>query len=151
MPTIYLTTIIHAPIEKVFDAARSIDLHQASMKHTKEKAVAGVTSGLINLNETVTWEAHHLFMKREMTVKITAMEPYTFFKDEMVKGDFSFMEHEHYFKTIPEGTAMVDWFNFESPYGIVGKVFNWIFLTSYMKRLLEQRNSIIKQAVETGS
>ena len=40
MPTITLTTIIKAPIENVFDLARSIDLHQHSMQHTKEKAVA---------------------------------------------------------------------------------------------------------------
>jgi ligand-binding SRPBCC domain-containing protein len=149
MPTIHLNTIIHAPIEKVFDAARSIDLHQESMQHTNEKAVAGITKGLINLNETVTWEAKHLFMKRNMTVKITAMQPHIFFKDEMLEGDFKLMQHEHHFKTIPEGTEMKDVFHFESPYGIFGKIFNQVFLTNYMKRLLTQRNVIIKQAVET--
>jgi ligand-binding SRPBCC domain-containing protein len=83
-----------------------------------------------------------------MTVKITAMQPCSFFKDEMLQGDFKLMQHEHHFKSVDEGTEMKDVFYFESPYGIVGKIFNQVFLTNYMKRLLTQRNTIIKQAVE---
>ena len=55
MPKITLKTMIDAPIERVFDLARSIDLHRDSMKETDERAVAGKTSGLIELGETVTW------------------------------------------------------------------------------------------------
>jgi hypothetical protein len=47
MPIIYLSIDINAPIRDVFDAARSIDLHQMSMDHTEEQAVAGRNSGLI--------------------------------------------------------------------------------------------------------
>ena len=47
MPTINLTTEINAPIEICFDLSRSIDLHKQSMEHTKEEAIAGRTSGLI--------------------------------------------------------------------------------------------------------
>ena len=54
MPTIYLTIEINAPIERCFDLSRSIDLHTLSTSHTNEKAIAGVTSGLIGLNEEVT-------------------------------------------------------------------------------------------------
>lgn len=148
MPIIYLITIINAPIEKVFDAARSIDLHQASMQHTNEVAIAGITSGLINEGETVTWQAKHLFATRTMTAKITTMKPYSFFKDEMLEGDFKLMQHEHNFKTIAEGTEMKDVFYFESPFGVIGKLVNFLFLTNYMKKLLLQRNAIIKQEVE---
>lgn len=150
MPTIHLTTTIHAPIEKVFDAARSIDLHQASMLHTNERAIAGITSGFINEGETVTWQAKHFFATRTMTVQITAMKPYSFFKDEMLKGDFKLMQHEHHFQSLIEGTEMKDVFHFESPYGKVGKLFNYLFLTNYMKKLLLQRNTIIKNEVERG-
>jgi len=150
MPTIHLTTLIHAPIEKVFDAARSIDLHQASMQHTNEIAIAGITSGLINEGETVTWKAKHLFITRTMTVKITAMQPHSFFKDEMLEGDFKLMQHEHYFKSVVEGTEMKDVFHFESPYGVIGKLVNYLFLTNYMQKLLLQRNTIIKQQVGEG-
>jgi hypothetical protein len=61
MPTIHLTTFIEAPVKRVFDLSRNITLHKKSMQNTGETAIAGVTSGLINLNETVTWQAKHLF------------------------------------------------------------------------------------------
>jgi ligand-binding SRPBCC domain-containing protein len=147
---ISLTTIITAPVERVFDLARSITLHEKSMAHTSEKAVAGVTSGLIQLGETVTWQAKHLFKTRALTVQITAMQPYEFFSDEMVKGDFKTMRHHHYFKAADNGTIMTDEFTFTSPFGLLGKITNALFLTNYMKRLLQQRNNIIKEYAESN-
>lgn len=55
MPVITLDTYIQASREVVFDLSRDIDLHQISTRHTNEKAIAGKTSGLIGLGETVTW------------------------------------------------------------------------------------------------
>jgi ligand-binding SRPBCC domain-containing protein len=149
MPVIHLTTIIKAPIERVFDLSRSIDLHQVSMAHTKERAVAGKTSGLIEQGEWVTWEAKHLFKKRYLTVVITSMQPYTLFIDEMRKGDFKIMRHEHSFEQAGPATKMTDVFRFKSPYGWIGNMADALFLTNYMKRLLQQRNNIIKQFAET--
>jgi hypothetical protein len=48
MATIILDTIINAPIEKVFDLSRNIDLHIESTKQTGERAIAGRTSGLLS-------------------------------------------------------------------------------------------------------
>ena len=54
MTTINLTTKIKATKQIVFDASRNIDVHQQSASKTREVAIDGITSGLINLNETVT-------------------------------------------------------------------------------------------------
>jgi hypothetical protein len=59
MTTIHLTTKIQAPIQTVFDVSRNIDTHQQSASKSDEVAIAGVTSRLINLNETVTWRGKH--------------------------------------------------------------------------------------------
>ena len=59
MPTIYLSTFILATPEIVFDLSRNIDLHQISTKQTYEKVIAGKMSGLIELDESVTWRAKH--------------------------------------------------------------------------------------------
>lgn len=150
MPVIYLTTIINAPQQLVFDLSRSIDLHQTSMQHTDEKAVAGRTSGLIELHETVTWQAKHLFKRRSLTVQITAMQPYDCFIDEMQQGDFKSMHHEHHFSVADGQTIMKDIFSFEAPFGIIGKIVCRLFLKSYMTKLLQQRNLIIKEYAETG-
>jgi hypothetical protein len=53
MSKIELETLVFAPIDRCFDLSRSIDLHKISTSHTNETAIAGVTSGLICLNEQV--------------------------------------------------------------------------------------------------
>jgi ligand-binding SRPBCC domain-containing protein len=149
MPTIHITTFIAAPIERVFDLGRSINLHKISTAHTKEEAIAGVTSGLININETVTWKARHLFKTRQYTSIISAMEKPIFFIDEMQKGDFKSLRHEHHFKSIDNGTIMIDIMEFESPYGAAGKLFNAIYLKNYLQKFLLKRNAVIKEYAET--
>ncbi|MDB5195662.1 MAG: cell division protein [Flaviaesturariibacter sp.] len=148
MPLIQLTTFIKAPIDKVFDLARSIDLHQDSMTAHSEKAIAGRQQGLIEKGETVTWMAKHVGKERKLKVIITAMNKPHSFADEMLEGDFAKMKHEHFFKQCENGTIMIDQFYFSSPYGIVGKLANHFFLTAYMTRLLEKRNQHLKAAAE---
>ena len=149
MPTIHLTTFIAAPVERVFDLSRSIDVHKKSLAHTNEQAVAGTVSGLIKQDETVTWKAKHLGKIRVMKVKISSMMAPQSFTDELVEGDFKEMKHEHHFKAIKNGTLMIDLFSFESPYGSIGKFVNYVYLKRYMRKLLEKRNLAIKEYAET--
>jgi ligand-binding SRPBCC domain-containing protein len=149
MPTIHLTTFVAAPAQRVFDLARSIDLHRKSMAHTGEEAIAGTTSGLICLNETVTWKARHLRRMRVLKSKITAMDPPLSFTDEMVNGDFKSLRHEHHFKRIDNGTLLIDIFDYEAPYGSLGRLAERLFLTRYLKTLLETRNKMIKEYAES--
>lgn len=150
MPTIHLTTFIAAPVERVFDLSRSIELHKKSMANYREEAVAGTTIGLINLNETVTWKAKHLMKTRVLQVQITAMERPLFFTDEMKKGDFKSMKHEHHFKSIDNGTLMIDLFSYETKYGGFGRLINNLYVFPYLEKLLEQRNKVIKEYAESG-
>ncbi len=149
MSTIHLTTFIAAPAQRVFDLSRSINLHKISTAHTGEKAIAGVTSGLIKESETVTWQAKHLFKERKLTSKITAMESPVSFTDEMVQGDFKSFKHAHHFKQVNNGTIMIDVMEFESPYGSIGQLLNAVYLRKYLERLLLKRNQIIKEYAET--
>ena len=149
MATVKIVTIIYAPIERCFDLSRSIDLHMVSTKHTDEKAIAGRTSGLIELNETVTWRAKHLGVWQTLSSLITEFNAPYFFVDEMVDGAFKSFRHEHHFAVEQQTTIMTDIFAFESPFGFAGKLFNKIFLTGYMTRLLTKRNAVIKQYAES--
>lgn len=149
MSKIHLTSFIKAPAQRVFDLSRSINLHQVSTAATNEIAIAGTTSGLINKDETVTWQARHLFKTRKFTSRITAMQSPEFFVDEMIAGDFKNFKHEHHFKATNNGTIMIDVLQFESPYGTLGKLVNFIFLKSYLQQLLHKRNAVIKEYAET--
>ena len=149
MPTIHLTTFIKAPIERVFDLARSIDLHKKSMSHTKEEAVGGITTGLINLHDTVTWKAKHLGKTRYFKSRITQLEKPLLFTDEMAEGDFKTLLHEHHFKQVENGTIMIDIMKFEAPYGGLGRLFSKVFLTGYLRKMLEMRNKAIREYAES--
>ena len=149
MPTIHLETTIKSEIKICFDLSRSIDLHQISTSRTKEKAISGTTSGLINLNDYVTWEAVHFGIKQRLTSKISIVEPYIHFRDEQLKGAFKYFIHDHYFKTENGMVIMTDNFEFSSPYGLIGKLFDKLILTNYMKQFLIERNQTIKEYAET--
>ena len=148
MPLIHLTTFIAAPQERVFDLSTSVDLHKQSMADHSEKIVDGIMSGLMKLDDTVTWTAKHLFKERRLQITITRYNRPEFFVDEQVKGDFIMMKHEHYFKPVENGTIMIDQFHYEIPHGIFGKILNQFYLEKYMTKLLEKRNESIKKAAE---
>ncbi len=148
MPAIILQTHINAPIQKVFDLARSIDLHMQSTKQTGEKAIAGRITGLIELGETVTWRAKHFGIRQNLTSKITEYKYPDYFVDEMLNGAFKSIRHEHQFSWVDNHTVMKDIFVFESPLGILGRLFNWLVLKRYMTSLLVERNRVIKKAAE---
>ena len=148
MLLIQLHTYINSDIKTCFDLARNIDFHQESLIHSKEKAIAGKTSGLITMGESVTWEATHFGIKQQLTSKITAFDAPNYFVDEMVSGAFKSFKHEHIFKTEGNQTLMIDKFYFESPFGIFGKLANKLFLKNYMIKLLTTRNSLLKEKAE---
>ncbi len=150
MPRIELKTEIKANKKIVFDLSRSIDLHKISTQHTKETAIAGKTSGLIELGESVTWRAKHFGIYQNLTSKITEYDRPNYFADEMVKGAFSGFKHKHYFTDLNEGTLMTDIFDYKSPMGIVGSLADKAFLKKYMTDLLTERNRIVKEFAESG-
>ena len=149
MPNIHLTTFIAAPVDRVFDLSRNVDLHKKSMIKYKEEAVAGIRFGLIEKDETVTWRARHLFKSRLLRSRITEMVKPMIFVDEQSQGDFKMMKHEHHFKPCENGTIMIDVIHFETPYGAMGRWFNTLYLTKYVRKLIEQRNNTIKEFAET--
>lgn len=149
MPLIELSTLISAPRERVFDLSRSIDAHQDSTEGTHERAVAGVTTGLIGLNDEVTWEAKHLGVRQRLTVRITVFNRPQHFQDVMVRGAFKSMKHDHEFREQSGGTRMLDRFEFQSPFGLLGHFFDRLFLTAYMRRFLIRRNEILKKLAES--
>lgn len=149
MAIIELETKIKSSIEICFDLARSIDLHQISTAHTKEKAIGGITEGLIGLDEFVTWQAVHLGIKQKLTTKITGFRKPFYFRDEQWKGPFKYILHDHHFETLGDMVIMKDIFKFQSPGSFVGKFLDKVFLTGYLKKLLQQRNRIIKAYAET--
>jgi ligand-binding SRPBCC domain-containing protein len=146
-------TRIHAPMERCFDLARSVEVHLAGNVHSGEQAVAleGVTSGLIDLGKRVTWRARHFGVTRKLTSEITAMDRRVFFQDAMTRGPFGFMRHDHSFRALSAGeTEMTDVFCFSAPLGLLGRVAESFYLARYMRALLRERNRVVQQIAESS-
>lgn len=122
-----------------------------STAHTNERAIAGKTSGLIELNELVTWDAKHFGIVQRLSSKIIAMKYPDYFVDEMVFGAFKSFNHQHLFEAKGGENIMTDIFDYVSPYGILGKLADWLFLKRYMTDLLVLRNNVIKEHAENQS
>jgi ligand-binding SRPBCC domain-containing protein len=149
MPIIKIEIAVNAPVERVFDLARCIDLHEKTMMKHNEKAVSGKTKGLINLGESVTWQAKHFGVSQKLTSKITAFNRPFHFRDSMISGAFARFDHDHFFDELNKQTLMRDVFDYESPLRIFGKIADAFFLESYMRKILMERNRLIKQTAES--
>ena len=139
---------IAAPIEVCFDLARDIDFHTRTMEGTGEGAVAGRTTGLIGLGESVTWEARHLGVRQRFTAQITAFDRPTHFRDVMTAGAFKSFAHDHRFETRSGMTVMTDEVEFRSPFGPLGWLVDRLFMTGYLRRLLAGRAEAIQREAE---
>ena len=149
MQTVIVETKIAAPIERCFLLSLSIDLHMQSTAHTRERAIAGVTHGLIGLQETVTWQGRHFgFMLKHKTL-ISRYEKPCHFQDIMLEGMFRSFEHDHYFEALPDGsTQMRDGLRFDAPLGPLGWFAETLVLGTYFRKFLIERNALIQQVAE---
>ena len=148
MKTIKVLTTIKAPIQTVFDLSRNIDAHPQLANFTKETAIAGITSGLINFNETVTWRGKHFGVYLTHTSRITAMNFYNYFVDEMEEGKFKSFRHEHIFNEKDGITIMKDKLYYEVPFGFFGELFDFLYLKNHMINFILERNKTLKALSE---
>lgn len=148
MTTIKITTNYFAPIETIFDTNRNIDIHQQSASKTKEVAIAGITSGLINKNETVTWKGKHFGVYLTHQSIISEMIFPTYFVDEQLKGQFKSFKHQHFFEQKEKCVEVTDILEYETPFGIFGKLFDKLLLKKHLTNFIIHRNSILKDLAE---
>ncbi|HEY1995161.1 MAG TPA: SRPBCC family protein [Edaphobacter sp.] len=149
MQTIQLETLIAAPARRCFFLSLNIDLHVQSTAGTKERAVAGVTAGLIGDGESVTWRGRHFGIMLQHTSKITRYEPPTFFQDVMTTGLFKSFEHDHRFLEHDGATVMTDELRFSAPLGVLGLIVERLVLRKYLRRFLLERDELLKQVAES--
>ena len=147
MPSIRLQTALPSSPEEAFELSLSVDAHTSSMSGSAERAVAGVTSGVLRAGDTVTWRARHFGIPFTMTSRITEYDAPHRFVDEQASGPFRRWWHEHVFDAVAGGTLMTDVVEFESPAGPLGRIADRLVLTAYMTRLLRTRNAWLAEAL----
>jgi ligand-binding SRPBCC domain-containing protein len=149
MPVIEIITEVRAPVERVFDLARSIELHAISTAHTGARAVGGVVAGLPDSGQETTWRARHFGIRQNLTVRITQYHRPAHFRDSMVRGAFRRFDHDHFFTARGECTVMRDVFDYESPLGWLGRIADKLILERHMRHLVICCARTIKETAES--
>ncbi|RSK33125.1 cell division protein [Hymenobacter metallilatus] len=150
MPTIEVLTFISAPPVRCFQLALSMDLHTISASQTQEEIIGGVRRGVLQLGDSVTFRARHFGVWQTLTSKVTEFEAPRYFCDEMQRGAFKRMRHEHHFQVQDAGTLMRDVFEFTSPLGWLGRAVDALVLKRYLRKFLVERARVVRHYAESG-
>ncbi|WP_104181290.1 SRPBCC family protein [Arthrobacter sp. B0490] len=146
--TVAFTCTTTTPVgpSELFDRARSIDAHVGSMRFSRERAIGGVTSGLIGDGEQVTWRAWHFGLPIRMTSVISEFDAPHRFVDEQLSGPFRAFRHVHEFSASDGVTTMTDRIEFSAPFGVAGMAAERAFLRPYLRHLIGVRNRFLVAA-----
>jgi ligand-binding SRPBCC domain-containing protein len=143
--SVYFECVTRTTVDRavLFDLSRSIDAHAASLARSRERAVAGVTTGLISLDQHVTWRAWHLGLPIRMTSRITDMSAPDLFVVEQVRGPFRSFRHAYEFEEDGGQTVMTERVEFAAPFGVLGRAVERLVLARYMSGLVRIRNEYL--------
>ncbi|HEX8235625.1 MAG TPA: SRPBCC family protein [Abditibacteriaceae bacterium] len=147
MSVIVVRTHIAAPIELCFDLARDVDVHCQTSRSTQERIVCA-TKRQMELGDCVTFEGVHFGIRQQLSGRIVAYERPLFFADEMTRGAFKRLRHEHSFQAQAGGTLMTDRLDFASPLGVLGIVADLLLVQPHLRRFLWRRNRVLKRLAE---
>jgi ligand-binding SRPBCC domain-containing protein len=150
LPTIEIETRIAAPRERVFDLSRDVDAHAESSAFTGERIVEpGRTHGLLELGDLLTFLGRHLGVRQRVTVRITEMDPPRRYVDVGVRGALRELQHVHDFEEIDGGaTLMRDIIMWRSPFGILGRAADALFVTRHMRWFVSEKQARLKRMAE---
>lgn len=136
------TTTIPAPIEVAYRTALDVDFHEDAFAHTREQAIGGVTSGVMQEGQEVTWRAVHWHIPFTMTSRITLADPPHRFVDEQVRGPFAWFYHDHRLRADgPARTVAHDAVAFAAPLGPLGRIAEALFVRRRIEELIDIRNA----------
>lgn len=144
-------TFLPISCEAAFDLSLSIDAHLGAFRRSGERAVAGVTAGVIGHGEFVTWRARLFGVTWTMTNAITEWDRPHRFVDEQARGPFRSFRHEHVLTAVDGGTELHDLVRFEAPFGALGVVAERVVLGRYLSHLIDVRNEFLVTEAERRS
>jgi ligand-binding SRPBCC domain-containing protein len=149
MTSVVIRTKIEAPVQLCFDLARDVRAHEQSASFSRERVIPpGRTEGLLELGDLVAFEGRHFGVTQRFVARITELEAPHRFVDEMVSGAFRWLRHVHEFKDIDGVTEMVDTLTWEAPFGIIGRLADFLFLQRHMESFVRRKQNSLKSMAE---
>ncbi len=146
MGDITVRTWIDAPVEHCFDLARDVGAHVESAAFSGERLVEpGKLSGILEAGDLVCFEGRHGGLRQRFCARITYVDRPHLFVDEMVKGFFRELRHEHWFSPLAGGTLMTDHLVWRAPLGALMDV---VYMTRHMTWFVSTKQQNLKRIAE---
>ena len=149
MGRVVVTTRIHAAVERCFDLARDVDVHQQTSAFASERVVPpGRTTGLLELGETVTFEGRHFGLRWRLTARIVEMDRPTRFIDEIAQYPFTRLQHVREFRERDGVTEMIDTLDWKPALGLLGRIVDRLFVERHMTWYVTTKQQAMKAIAE---
>lgn len=148
MPIIHLTSCIHAPIDRVFNLSRSTSLHKAVIRKYDGGNLDGGSEGLMKQGDKIRFQLKLMGAKRTLITRMEHLEFPEAFDSILISGPFKRLHHQHHFKSITNGTLLIDLLEYEPAFGMAGKMADTMIIRPFLKKYLEAKNKLIKQYAE---
>lgn len=79
------------------------------------------------------------------TTEITEVENGVTFVDEQRKGPYSLWRHRHTFRETAVGVEMTDVVEYAIPFGLMGRLANFLFVAREVKRIFAYRFEVVEK------
>jgi ligand-binding SRPBCC domain-containing protein len=83
-------------------------------------------------------------IKINWTTEITHVHEPHYFVDEQRFGPYALWHHQHHFKLVPGGVEIIDEVNYAIPFGLVGRLVNWIFVKHDLHAIFDYRFKVLE-------
>jgi ligand-binding SRPBCC domain-containing protein len=77
--------------------------------------------------------------------EITHIEQGKYFIDEQRKGPYKMWHHEHFIEPHAQGVLMTDIVSYMPPFGIIGTLANWLFISKQLEKIFAYRIKAIDE------
>ena len=83
-------------------------------------------------------------IKVNWVTEITHVKDLYYFVDEQRFGPYALWHHQHHFKEIEGGVEMVDEVNYAIPFGLIGRLANWLFVGRQVSAIFDHRYKVLE-------
>ena len=127
----------------------NVAAHVRGMATSKDQLLSAIPDGgILRLGDEVTWRSHHYRIGFTTTSQVVEYDRPFRFVDLQLRGPLRAFRHEHLFIPIDNDVEMIDMVTFRAKGGPIGRLMERMFLTKYMRELLEDRGAHLKKVLE---
>ncbi len=143
MHSLTVETIIHKPIEEVFDFfSKAENLNKLTPPELYFKIITPLPITM-KVGTLIDYQLKLTGIPFKWKTKITKWDPPFVFEDTQLKGPYNTWIHEHRFESVGNGTKMTDYLQYRSPGGFLEFIPHHLFVKAKVEEIFRYRNEIL--------